>query len=115
MAEACLKPEAAWFALTVKAQHEKAVEAYLRANALEGYAPRYRAQRRWSDRIKTVERPLFPGYVFCRFSFMERLKVLGAPGVGSIVGFGGVPAIVQESEINAMKAAIASGLPIAPW
>src|ERR1035441_3489792 len=68
-----------WFALVVKPQHEKAVAEQLQAKALEHYLPLYRARRRWSDRMKAVDLPLFPRYVFCRFGFEERLKVLSTP------------------------------------
>lgn len=80
-----------WYALTVRPQHEKAVADQLQAKALESYVPLYRARRRWSDRSKTIELPLFSRYTFCRFSFEQRLRVLQTPSVVSIVGFGGKP------------------------
>ena len=62
-----------------------------------------------------VESPLFPRYVFCRFSFADRLKVISMPSVQSVVGFGGKPAPVQDEEIDAIKTLVGSGLEIAPW
>lgn len=115
-AEACRKePRVNWFALHVKPQHEKAVEQQLNARLLEGYSPYYSARRRWSDRVKIVQFPLFPRYVFCRFSFEERLKVLGIPSVISIVGFGGAPCPLSDAEIQSVKSMVASGLPLMPW
>ena len=104
-----------WFALHVKPQHERTVEQQLNARLLEGYSPYYSARRRWSDRVKTVEFPLFPRYVFCRFSFEERFKVLGIPSVLSIVGFGGAPSPVSDAEIESVKSMVGSGLPLMPW
>jgi transcriptional antiterminator NusG len=104
-----------WFALTVKPQHEKAVLQQLEVKDLEGYSPFYRARRRWSDRIQPVELPLFPRYVFCRFTFEQRLKVLSSPGVHGIVGFGGKPCPVSEDEIAAVKAMVDSNKPVMPW
>jgi transcription antitermination factor NusG len=104
-----------WFALTVKPRHEKAVAEGLLARSIESYAPVYRERRRWSDRIQTVELPLFPRYVFCRYTFADRLKVIRVPGVQSVVGFGGEPAPVQDAEIDSVKALVGSGLAVAPW
>ena len=106
---------APWFAVAVKPQHEKAVAAQLQSKALESYLPIYRARRRWSDRVKTVELPLFPRYVFCRFGSQERPKVLTTPGVHSIVGFSGKPCPVTEDEIAAIRTLVLSGLPLRVW
>jgi transcriptional antiterminator RfaH len=113
MAEACPSGRS-WYALTVKPRHEKTVAGLLAAKGLESYAPLYREQKRWSDRIKTVERAMFPSYVFCRFGFDDRLQVLGTYFVGSIVGFGGKPTPVREAEIRAIKTILASDLPVSP-
>ena len=116
MAEACpVTPHMHWFALTVKPRHEKAVAERLAARALESYAPLYRDRRRWSDRVRTVELPLFPRYVFCRFRFADRLKVLSMPSVQAVVGFGGEPAPVRDEEIDAIKTLLGSGLAVVPW
>jgi transcription termination/antitermination protein NusG len=104
-----------WYALTVKPQHERAVSEQLCAKTLESYLPLYTSRRRWSDRVKTLELPLFRGYVFCRFHFEDRLKILSIPGVVSIVGFGGIPCAVREEEIELIKTLVGSGLQIMPW
>jgi transcription termination/antitermination protein NusG len=104
-----------WFALHVKPRHERAVEQQLLARLLEVYSPYYSARRRWSDRVKAVEFPLFPRYVFCRFSFDERLKVISIPSVASIVGFGGSPYPMPDRDIETVKSMVASGLPVMPW
>ena len=78
-----------WYVLTVKPQHEKAVAQQLRARAVEEYLPLYPAKRRWCDRVAIVHLPLFPRYVFCRFTFEDRLKALQIVSVTSIVSFGG--------------------------
>jgi len=58
---------------------------------------------------------VFPGYVFCRFSYEQRLLVLNTPGVTSIVGFGKRPVPVDDREIEALQIVAASGLQIQPW
>jgi transcription antitermination factor NusG len=65
--------------------------------------------------MKELEAVLFPGYIFCRFSYSERLRVLNTPGVASIVGFGKTDIAVAESEIAAVRALTASGKPLMPW
>jgi len=104
-----------WYALVVKHNHERAAAAGLEYKGLEVFVPLYRARRRWSDRVKELELPLFGGYVFCRFREAERALVLTTPGVNSLVGFGNGPAPVAEDEIKAVRALLASGLPVMPW
>ena len=62
-----------------------------------------------------LELPLFPRYVFCRFDYWCRLPVLVVPGVRSIVGFGGDPISISESEIGHIQSILSSGLPTQPW
>lgn len=104
-----------WYALTVKPNHERAAAQALGCKNLESFLPLYLTRRRWSDRIKKLDMPLFAGYVFCRFADGERTKVLATPGVTSVVGFGNQPAPVTEEEIHAVRTMIASGLPVGPW
>ncbi len=115
VAEACPGISMRWFAVAVRPQHEKAVADRLAAKSLETFLPLYRERRRWSDRIRTLELPLFSRYVFCRFSYEQRLKVLATPSVQSIVGFGGEPTPVRNEEIESLKSMVGSGLPVAPW
>jgi transcription antitermination factor NusG len=107
--------QAQWYALTVKPNHEKAAAQALESKILEVFLPLYRARRRWSDRTKELELPLFAGYVFCRFSGSLRARVLATPGVTSVVGFGNKPAAISETEINSVRTLVSSGLPLSPW
>ena len=104
-----------WFALTVKHQHERRAAGALSAGGVDTFLPLYQARRRWSDRVKELDLPLFPGYLFGRFQDGDRQRVLRTPGVTRIVGFGGIPAPVVEGELEAIRAALASKLPIGPW
>jgi transcription antitermination factor NusG len=45
----------------------------------------------------------------------DRLPVLVAPGVLSIVGIGKSPATIPESQISAVQQVIASGMQCGPW
>ncbi len=104
-----------WFALHVRPRHEKTAAAALKSKGFEEFLPLYACFRRWSDRLKRVEAPLFPRYVFCRFAPRESRTVLATPGVLSVVGFGKRPIPVADQEIHALQAIVASGLPAEPW
>ena len=105
----------AWRALTVRSRHEKLVAQHLRSRGLEEFLPTYRSKRTWSDRIATVEVPLFPGYVFCRFPENQRLLAVSIPGVASVVGFGGEDAAVEVEEIDAIRQIVSSGFSVQPY
>jgi transcription antitermination factor NusG len=105
----------AWFALTAKPRHEKVVAENLRGKGLESFVPLYRTWRQWTDRVQSVDLPLFPGYVFCRFAYASRLPVLNTPGVTSVVSFSDVPTPVTDDEISRIRTIQASGLPSQPW
>jgi transcription antitermination factor NusG len=104
-----------WFVLALKPRYEMKTAAGLARRDIQHYLPLYKSRRRWSDRFKEIEAPLFPGYLFCRFGYHQRLEVLNLPGVISIVGYGKVPAPVPESELDAVRSVIASGRPVVPW
>ena len=104
-----------WYALRVKSRYENTVATHLQGRGYESFLPVYKCQRRWSDRFKEIELPLFSGYVFCQFSPLNRLPILSIPGVVHVVGVGRTPIPMDESEIAAIQAAIKSGLPSQPW
>ena len=103
-----------WFALQIRMRHEANVADHLQGKGYEWFLPLYKARRRWSDRVKEVSSPLFPGYLFCRFNPYDRLPILKTPGVTQIVGYNHVPVPVDEQEIEAIRRLIASGLPNCP-
>jgi transcription antitermination factor NusG len=104
-----------WFALQVRTRHEKAIAGFLQAKGYEQFVPHYELRKRWSDRVKVTEAPLFPGYLFCRFDPQYRLPILKTPGVIQIVGCNRIPVAIDEQEIQAIQTLIASGLPAQPW
>lgn len=104
-----------WFALQVRTQHERGVAEFLRGKGYEWFLPMYKCRKRWSDRVKEVDTPLFPGYLFCRFNVHERLPILKTPGVIQIVGYNRQPVAIDESEICAIQTLVGSGFPTQPW
>src|ERR1700752_1390554 len=104
-----------WFALQVRARFERGVADHLGGKGFELFLPLYKCRKRWSDRIKEVDAPLFPGYLFCRFNPQDRLPILKTPGVIQIVGTNRTPVSVDEQEIEAIQKMVASGMPNQPW
>lgn len=105
-----------WYAIRIQSKYEQLASATLRGKGYEEFLPLYRSRRRWSDRVKEIDLPLFPGYLFCRFAANDRLMpILTTPGVISIVGAGKSPIAISNEEIAAVQAIVRSGLPTQPW
>src|SRR5579863_3428490 len=104
-----------WFALQVRTRNEAGVAEQLSGQGYERFLPLYKVRKRWSDRIKEVNAPLFPGYLFCRFNPQDRLPILKTPGVIQIVGFNNGPTAVDEAEIRSIQTLVTAGVPHQPW
>ena len=89
-----------WFAVQTRSRHENVVAAQLRGKGYEPFLPLCKSRRRWSDRVREIELPLFPGYLFCRFDASDRLPILIIPGVVQIVGTGKKPVAIDEEETS---------------
>ena len=104
-----------WYALQVRSRKEAYVASQIEGQGFECLLPTYKSIRKWSDRVKELEQPLFPGYLFCRFDFQNRRPVITTPGVLQIVGFGRTAAPVADEEIRALQLAVSSDIPKQPW
>lgn len=104
-----------WFAVLVRTGREKTAGLLLENAGYECFLPVSKSTRRWSDRTKLIEVPLFPGYLFCRMNPHNRLTVLMTPGVMQIVGVGKTPIPVEDEEIEAIQRVQKSGLASMPW
>jgi transcription antitermination factor NusG len=94
---------AKWFALYTKPRWEKKVNQLLTGKGVECYCPLNKVKRKWSDRTKTIEEPLFKSYVFVKVTEEERTKVRLTNGVVNFVYWNGKPAVVREKEIQTIK------------
>ena len=104
-----------WFAIMARTGREKSATMLLENAGYECFLPVSKYTRRWSDRMKQIEVPLFSGYLFCRMNPHNRLPVLMTPGVIQIVGAGKTLIPVQEDEISAIQRAVKNGLATMPW
>jgi transcription termination/antitermination protein NusG len=109
-----LEKQPGWFALTAKHQHEPTVARLLGGKGIEVFHPTYAAVRQWKDRKKTVQLPLFPGYVFFTGGLDRRVEILSTPGVFSIVSFGDSAAEISGEEMEGIRRAVAGSMPIQP-
>lgn len=99
---------AKWHALYTRARHEKKVAAALSDRGFDEYLPLIARESQWHDRRKRILWPLFPGYVFVRFSPEEAAAVVAVPGVVSIVSVAGSPASIPESDLTNIRALVAA-------
>ncbi len=104
-----------WYALRVRSNFENVVQTGLRNRDIEEFLPVYEKTSRWSDRVKKIQRPLFPGYVFGRFNAANRLPILMIPGVVHVLGNSAGPVPVDEGELQAIRRTVESGLLVMPW
>jgi transcription antitermination factor NusG len=92
-----------WLAIYSRPRWEKKVNQLLLEKGFESYCPLNKVRRKWSDRVKVVEEPLFKSYVFVKVSEEDRTAVRMTAGVINFVYWEGKPAVIKEKEINAIK------------
>jgi len=103
-----------WFAVQVWSGREHFSASHLRLRGYEIFLPCYQERRRWTDRVKVVDRPLFAGYIFAR---AERNpgRIVTAPGVIRILGDVGGPVSIPVEEIEAIQRIIDARVQAGPW
>jgi transcription antitermination factor NusG len=94
---------AKWYAIYTRPRWEKKVNNLLVQKGIESYCPLNKVRRKWSDRIKIVEEPLFKSYVFVRIEDENRTEVRMTEGVVNFVYWNGKPAVIKEKEIQIIK------------
>jgi len=104
-----------WYALKVRTGGEARLGINLEQKGFEIFLPTWLEIRRYSDRLKKIQSPMFPGYLFCRLDVNRRQPVLTTTGVEKIVSFGGEPCAVPEKEIEAIQRALTAGKSVVPW
>ncbi len=90
-------------AIYTRPRWEKKVNSILQEKGFESYCPLNKVRRKWSDRIKVVEEPLFKSYVFVKISDKERSAVRLINGTLNFVYWDGKPAVIKDREIVTIK------------
>jgi len=98
-----VEPTASWFVLRVHSRREKWIAQGLRSAGHQVCLPLTSSPRRWSDRSKNIEWPIFPGYVFCQFESRNRVPILQIPGVLSILGVAGKAMPLEPDEVQSLQ------------
>ena len=102
-----------WFAVQTRSRQEKKVANQLDEKEITSFLPLLKEIHRWSDRRKTVEQPLFPGYVFVQMPKEDesRISVLRTSGVVRIVGIQGDAIPIPDKEIEDIQTLLSADIP----
>lgn len=103
----------AWYALKVRCGGEFTVMKALQLRGYSPYCPMRQERRRYSDRMKVVAVPVFPGYLFCRFDAQQKLPIVSTPGVDYILGANG-PVAVKDIEVESIRRMVEAGAEVQP-
>ncbi len=101
-----------WYAIHIRAKHEKHVAKHLDEQGIPTFLPLVNEIHRWSDRNKTVQIPLFSCYAFVNLPPIAevRAKILFTDGVLRFVGSGGrgegTP--IADAEIESVRTLLKS-------
>jgi len=96
-----------WFAVYTRPRSEKKLADALEKLGIEYYLPQLRTRKKWSDRYKWVEEPLFASYVFARIDFVQQsLAVLKTPHAVNFVTTAGAAAAISDADMELLRLAV---------
>ena len=107
-----------WYAVHVRSRHEFQVFDRLTGAGVEAFLPSVEKLRRWKDRNKRIDFPLFPGYLFVHIEKSQQgiLTVLKTKGVVRLLGSEpGNPEHVPEEQIHSLKTVLDAGAQLDPY
>jgi len=92
-----------WSVIRTRSRWEKKVAQLLQQKGIETFCPLLKARHQWSDRIKTVEKPLLKSFVFVKVSEEQRTVVRLTEGVLNFVYRSGKPVVVKEKLVQSIR------------
>jgi len=104
-----------WYAVYTRHHHEKCVAGNVSGKGIETFLPLYNVRSLWADRVKTIQKPLFPCYLFVRMALEGRLAVLQTAGVHFLVGTSDGPVPIPDHEIDSIRCAVNGRLLVEPF
>jgi transcription antitermination factor NusG len=109
--------QACWYAVRTRPRHEKKVASDLQEKGIETYLPLLTQVRRWSDRRKVIEVPLFSCYAFVNsvFDLHLRLAIYGSSGALGFVGPNNQGISIPDAQIENIRTLMASHVPLTPY
>ena len=97
-----------WYVIYVRSRHEKSVYSALLDKGIDASLPMMTVVRKWSDRKKKVQIPLFRGYVFVNIDVkIDNLNVLQTAGVVKFIGIRNKPSRIPDEQIHWMHMLVA--------
>jgi transcription antitermination factor NusG len=103
-----------WFVAYSRPRHEKHIAHQLQERGVSSFVPLYTSVRRWKDRRKRLELPLFPGYVFVQIELRSKLELLRLPGIVDFIRFQGQPVPVPSREIETLRRSLGAAALLSP-
>jgi len=100
-----------WYAIHTKRKQEHRIYLNLSVLSVETFFPQIQERRRdgFTEKVSYVVKPLFPNYLFARFSVSEMLhKVNYTRGVHSVLSNGGRPTPIDDEIVEMMKSRVGS-------
>ena len=104
-----------WHAIHVRPRFERIVASHLRAYGMENYLPLRRMTRQSAEKSRTIELPLFPGYVFCKCHASRHGSIEATPGVLGIWRGTNASDVVFDQEIWNLRRILEVGSRIRSW
>ena len=100
-----------WYAIQTRSNFEKRVTVELTAKGFEHYCPMFSEVHQWMDRKKSIDRPVFRGYVFVRFAdaSISRLQIMQTSGVVRILRTSTKLSAIPDHEISGIRRVIEQG------
>jgi transcriptional antiterminator RfaH len=95
-----------WFLVQTNSRCEKKCLEGLKKLDIEAYLPLHKVKRQWSDRVKTIEEPLFKGYIFVNIESRNRFSIFKVQNIFRYVQFNSEFATISQKEIDAIKKAL---------
>ena len=103
-----------WIAVRSKPRAEKVAFDQLMKKGIEAYLPLIKKKRKWSDRKKWVDFPLFSSYLFAKIELKNSIYVLQTYGVSTIVKFNNTILTIPENVIKSIRLTIEGGYELQP-
>ena len=92
-----------WLVIYTKPRQEKKLAERLQQAGYTVYCPTQRMKKRWSDRWKWIEQPLFTSHIFIQIEPERRDAVYFVPGFVRFLFWLKRPAQVRSKEIETLK------------
>jgi transcription antitermination factor NusG len=103
-----------WYVMHTKCNHEKTASLRLEGKGFEAFLPIRSIVRKWKDRKKVIDFPVFPGYLFVKMPLIKKIEALQTPGILRLVGQNR-PEEVEERQIQALKTIIQDAFEYDPY